>query len=61
MITAIGLTVIALATLLNDVDADFVVRVENTEWLDSAGKPIPRVLRDADGNQCHERGPAAAS
>lgn len=55
MITAIGLTAIALAALLNDVNADFIARVENTEWLDSAGKPIPRVLRDADGNVEHLR------
>ena len=38
------------AALINDLDADFISRVENTEWLDSAGKPIPRVVRDANGN-----------
>jgi hypothetical protein len=50
MITAIGLTAIALTTLLNDGDAGFISRVENTAWLDSEGKPIPRVVRDANGD-----------
>jgi hypothetical protein len=50
MFTAIGLTAIALTTSINDADADFIARVENTAWLDSAGKPIPRVARDTHGD-----------
>jgi hypothetical protein len=50
MMTAIGLTAIALAALLNDGDAGFIARVENTAWLDSNEKPIPRVVRDANGD-----------
>jgi hypothetical protein len=50
MIIAIGLTAIALIGWNNDVEADFISRVENTELLDSAGHSIPRVQRNADGN-----------
>jgi hypothetical protein len=50
MITAIGLTAFALTAWIDDVDADFIARVENTEWLDNMGKPIPRVQRDANGS-----------
>jgi len=50
MITAISFTAIALSTLLNTADAEFISRVEAAELLDSSGKPIPRVKRDADGN-----------
>jgi hypothetical protein len=47
MITAIGLTAIALTALIQD--ADFISRVEKTAWLDSNDKPIPRIVRDARG------------
>jgi len=50
MITAIGLTAIALTTLINDLDADFIARVENAALLDSNGKPIPRIVRGAQGD-----------
>src|SRR5262245_32402439 len=50
MIIVIGLTAIALVGWNNDVDADFISRVENTEWLDSKGNSFPRVKRNADGN-----------
>jgi len=49
MIIAISLTAIALVGWNNDVDADFISRVENTEWLDGKGNSIPRVKRNADG------------
>jgi Leucine-rich repeat (LRR) protein len=50
MIIAIGLTAIALIGWNNDVDADFISRVENTDLLDSEGHSIPRVERNADEN-----------
>jgi hypothetical protein len=49
MLTAFGMTALVLTTLMNDADAEFIARVENTAWLDGDGKPIPRVVRDADG------------
>ena len=58
MITAIGLTAIFLTALINDIDADFISRVETTAWLDGDGKPVhdpttgkllSRIERDADG------------
>jgi hypothetical protein len=50
MITAIGLTAIVLTTLINDADAEFISRVENAAYLDSNGKPMPRIVRDAQGD-----------
>jgi hypothetical protein len=50
MITAISLTAVALTTLFNNMDPDFISRVESTPWLDGDGKPIPRVVRDAGGD-----------
>lgn len=50
MITAIGFAAIALTALVSNADADFIMRVEAAELLDSSGKPIPRVKRDANGN-----------
>lgn len=50
MITSLCLSAIVLTALVGGVDADFLSRVENTKWLDSQGKPIPRIGRDADGN-----------
>lgn len=50
MFTTIGLMSIALIGWTKDVDADFIARVERSEWLDSKGNAIPRVQRNADGN-----------
>jgi hypothetical protein len=50
MITAIGLTAMMLTAAIDDPTADFIKRVENTEWLGGDGKAIPRVERDAKGN-----------
>jgi hypothetical protein len=50
MITPIGLTAILLAALIQEGAPDFISRVENTELLDSTGKSIPRIQRDAAGN-----------
>jgi hypothetical protein len=41
---------IAIAVSINGADADFIAHVENTQLLDGDGKPLPRVLRDAEGN-----------
>ena len=50
MITAIGVTAIVLNALIKDVGADFVSRVENAALLNSDGKSIPRIVRDAHGD-----------
>ncbi len=59
MIAAIGLTAILLTVLTNDIDAEFISRVEATAWLNgegkpvldpTTGKPLARVERDADGH-----------
>jgi hypothetical protein len=53
MITAIGLMAM-LTALINDVETDvvgaFLLHVESTPLLDSTGKPLPRIGRDANGN-----------
>ena len=59
MIAAIGLTAIFFLTALtNDIDAEFISRVEATAWLNdegkpvrdpTTGKPLSRIERDADG------------
>ena len=49
MMTAIGLTTIALFVFVADADADFLSRVENAKLATSDGKPFPRVERDAEG------------
>ncbi len=59
MIFVIGLTAILMTASINDVDTDFISRVEKTVWLNgdgkpvrdpTTGKPLSRVERDADGN-----------
>ena len=50
MLATIGLMGIVLAAVITDAEADFVVRVENTELIGSGQKPIPRIERDLDGS-----------
>jgi hypothetical protein len=49
MISAMGLTMIALFVFAADGDADFLTRVESAKQMDSQGKAIPRVERDPEG------------
>ena len=58
MISAIGLTAIFITALFNDIDAEFISRVETTAWLNgdgkpvhdpTTGKPLSRIERDAEG------------
>lgn len=50
MILSIGLTAVVLTTVSSGIDAEFIARVEKTPWLDSGGKPMSRIVRDAQGN-----------
>jgi hypothetical protein len=50
MIAALSLTAILLTAWVDDPGADFLARVEKDQWLDSDGKPMPRILRDDQGN-----------
>src|SRR5688572_9693656 len=49
-LTLAGIALLAVDPADADVDASFISRVENTPWLDSGGKPFPRVGRDSQGN-----------
>jgi hypothetical protein len=55
MIMALGFSGVALAASFDEADAAFLSRVENTQWLDSTGKPLTRILRDAQGRVEHLR------
>jgi hypothetical protein len=46
----IGLSAIALTAWVGNPDSKFIARVETSVWLDSNGKPIPRIYRDTEGN-----------